>query len=144
MKLLLLAGLLKAPTREQIGDKGLAALVVCAEKLLRAGLQPDANFLSGLQDYELEALCQASDRLAADRAAYAAAAMQGLKQAALAASHVDGGAALEAVADAEEIAKNRAEADRLIQQQIGENSLTRAPTRIVAIDKVTGLPEVAQ
>jgi hypothetical protein len=136
MQLLVLAGLVTPPTREQIGDPGMVLLVLAAERMLRAGFHPDANFLSGCCDYELEALAHAGDRLAANRAAYVAAASQGLKQAALATGD---SRAVEAVADAEELAINRANADAALRGSVSHPP-SRLTSRTVEIGSVTGVP----
>jgi hypothetical protein len=133
MNLLLLAGLVTPPTRAQLGQEGLAALVLYAEQALRGGFRPDAAFLSGCSDYEREALAQAGDRLAASTASLTGAAAQGLRQAAMATQDPK---ALAAVDDAEELARNRAAADRTLQGALGESSLTRVPTRVVSIEQL--------
>lgn len=137
MNLLVLAGLVTPPTREQIGTAGMAALVLAAELRLRAGFQPDAAFIAGCCDYELEALAQANDRLAADRAALHGAASQGLQQAAMAAAARDGGASMRAVQEAQDLANADAEARRLLDRAMGESSLVQArPVQEIVFDEV--------
>lgn len=136
MKLLVLAGLVRPPTREQIGAEGMAALVLAAEQALRGGVVFGEDFWAGCTDYEREALAQASDRIAADRAALYGAASLGLRQAAMAAAHKDGGMAVRAVSEAEEIATNKAAADRALQRALGESAFVGGARQVTEISQV--------
>lgn len=140
MNLLILAGLAKPPTREQIGREGMAALVLAAEQAMRCGVVFGPDFYAGCTDYEREALAQAADRLAADRAVLYGTAAQGIKQAAMLAAHQDGGKAVEAVNDATELAINEAKAASMTQQCLSESPFIKAPTKRIVIDEVS-LPE---
>jgi hypothetical protein len=136
MNLLRLTGFAQAPTREKVGDKGMAALVAAAEQMLRAGVVLTTDFWSGCEDYEREALALAGDRLAADRATLMGIASQGPRGAALLTAHRDGGAALEAVEDAAERARNAQANDSTTKQLFGheevatDSVLTRLPTTV--------------
>jgi hypothetical protein len=133
MRLLLLTGLVTQPTREQIGVEGMAALVLRSEIALRCGFTPDADFLAGCSDYELEAMAQAGDRMAASRAALIGVATQGAKQLATLVATQDGGQALQAVNDAEDLAKNQNEASRLAKVMGGENATVNSLTRVKSV-----------
>lgn len=136
MNLLRLAGFANEPKREQVGQEGMAALVLAAEQAIRAGVVFSTDFWMGCCDYEREALAQAGDRVAAGRAVLHGAAAQGLQQAAMIAATQDGGQALKAVKDAEEVALNSLAAQRLNQQALGESKFVSAPTSVVAINEV--------
>lgn len=135
MNLLKLAGLAKEPPRSVIGDEGMAALVLAAEKVIRAGVVLSPEFWAGCCDYEQEAIVIASDRVAVSRAALYGAASLGLRQAAMMADATSANpSAVKAVDDAEELAKNKLAA----QQMANGSKLVNA----VEVDKIQLPPEV--
>lgn len=116
MNLMRLVGFVKELTREQLKDEGVAALVLEAEQMRRAGVILTPDFWAGCSEIEQEALALAGDRVAANRAALIGLACLGQRGVAELVAGEDGGKAREQVLDAEEQARNAAAAQATMRR----------------------------